>query len=76
MGGGEGVRRGIIPGSTQGIISGRGVEMILGGKFQVPPLLYETLHAYLPGIPLFVAAFMGGGIHLDVLQLETVIVCS
>ena len=86
--GGEGVgmtvRRGIIKQSpTQGIISRRGMGMVLGGKFQVPPLLYETLHAYLPGIPLFVAAFMRGGIHLDVsttayqhielcLQLETV----
>ena len=53
-----------------------GNGMVLGGKFQVPPLLYETEHAYLPGIPLFMAAFMGGGIHLDVLQLVTVIVCS
>ena len=50
--------------------------MVLGGKLQVPPFLYETLHAHLPRIPLFVAAFMGGGIHFDVLQLETVVVCS
>ena len=59
---------------------------MLGGEFLVPPLLYETLHAYLPGIPLFVTAFMRGEIHLDmskhnhistlnsVLQLETVAV--
>ena len=35
--GGDGVRRGIIPGPTQGIISRRGMGMVLGGKFQVPP---------------------------------------
>ena len=62
--------------------------MVLGGEFQVPPLLYETRHVYLPVIPLFVAAFMREGIHLDVstthlyqplnsvLQLETVAFCS
>ena len=65
-----------------------GGGMVSRGEFQVPPLLYETLHVYLPRIPLFVTAFMGGGIHLDVsrynhvstlnsvLQLETVVVCS
>ena len=40
--------------------------MELGGEFQVPPLLHETQHAHLPGIPLFVAAFIGEGISLDV----------
>ena len=40
--------------------------MVLGGEFQVLPLLYETRHAHLPVIPLFEAAFMGEGIHLDV----------
>ena len=29
-------------------------------------MYWETLHAHLSGIPLFVAAFMGGGIPLDV----------
>ena len=39
---------------------------MLGGEFQVQPLLSETQHARLSGIPLFVAASMGEGIHLDV----------
>ena len=29
-------------------------------------MYWGTLHAHLSGIPLFVAAFMGGGIPLDV----------
>ena len=38
---------------------------MLGGEFQVLPLLYEILHAHNPGIPLFVDAFMREEIHLD-----------